>query len=157
MPADDCDALLRAARWTAAMPFLDPDGSGPLDRLPIRSPRRALCAAGGRAPGRQPIPDVRSATYCLFAAPVAGSRQGKIVLAELRDELDPETGERYTVKRYASEKSATEDGWRHVSVTLSPRNPDFEPIVLTVEDEAEVRVIAELVAVLGDSVATSAE
>jgi SNF2 family DNA or RNA helicase len=38
MPADDFDALLRAARWTAAMPFLDPDGSGPLERLPIRSP-----------------------------------------------------------------------------------------------------------------------
>ena len=38
MPNDDFDALLRAARWTAAMPFLDPDGSGPLDRLPIRSP-----------------------------------------------------------------------------------------------------------------------
>ena len=38
MPADDFDALVRAARWTAAMPFLDPDGAGPLERLPIRSP-----------------------------------------------------------------------------------------------------------------------
>lgn len=38
MPAEDFDALLRAARWTSAMPFLDPDGSGPLDRLPISSP-----------------------------------------------------------------------------------------------------------------------
>ncbi|MDP2182395.1 MAG: DISARM system SNF2-like helicase DrmD [Actinomycetota bacterium] len=38
MPAEDFDALLRSARWTSAMPFLDPDGSGPLDRLPFRSP-----------------------------------------------------------------------------------------------------------------------
>lgn len=38
MPAEDFDALLRAARWTAASPFLDPDGEGPLDRLPITSP-----------------------------------------------------------------------------------------------------------------------
>lgn len=38
MPPEDFDALLRAARWTSAMPFLDPDGSGPLDRLPFRSP-----------------------------------------------------------------------------------------------------------------------
>ena len=38
MPTEDFDALLRAARWTAAMPFLDPDGDGPLDRLPISSP-----------------------------------------------------------------------------------------------------------------------
>jgi len=38
MPPEDFDALLRAARWTAAMPFIDPDGEGPLDRLPISSP-----------------------------------------------------------------------------------------------------------------------
>lgn len=38
MPVDDFDALLRATRWSAAMPFLDPDGSGPLERLPISSP-----------------------------------------------------------------------------------------------------------------------
>lgn len=38
MPVDDFDALLRASRWTAASPFLDPDGDGPLQRLPISSP-----------------------------------------------------------------------------------------------------------------------
>jgi hypothetical protein len=38
MPPEDFDALLRATRWTASMPFLDPDGEGPLDRLPISSP-----------------------------------------------------------------------------------------------------------------------
>lgn len=38
MPPEDFDALLRAARWTAGSPFLDPDGEGPLDRLPISSP-----------------------------------------------------------------------------------------------------------------------
>jgi len=38
MPVEDYDALLRAARWSAATPFLDPDGSGPLGRLPFASP-----------------------------------------------------------------------------------------------------------------------
>jgi len=38
MPGDDFDALLRASRWTAASPFLDPDSNGPLERLPISSP-----------------------------------------------------------------------------------------------------------------------
>jgi len=38
MPVEDYDALLRATRWSAAMPFLDPDGSGPLGRLPVASP-----------------------------------------------------------------------------------------------------------------------
>lgn len=38
MPPEDFDALLRAARWTATSPYLDPDAEGPLDRLPISSP-----------------------------------------------------------------------------------------------------------------------
>ena len=86
--------------------------------------------------------------YCLFCAPVAGSRQGKTVLAQLRDATEPETGERYTVKRYFSEKVAGEDGWRHVRITLKPTNLSFAPIVLEEEDESTVRVIAEVIAVL---------
>jgi hypothetical protein len=38
MPVDDFDALLRATRWTATSPYLDPDGEGPIDRLPVSSP-----------------------------------------------------------------------------------------------------------------------
>lgn len=38
MPPEDFDALLRAARWTAAFPYLDPDDEGPVKRLPISSP-----------------------------------------------------------------------------------------------------------------------
>ena len=32
------DALLRAARWTALLPYLDPDGTGPLESSPLASP-----------------------------------------------------------------------------------------------------------------------
>ena len=38
MPVEAFDALLRATRWSAAMPFLDPSESGQLERLPISSP-----------------------------------------------------------------------------------------------------------------------
>src|SRR6185437_7660112 len=38
MSGDDFDAILRASRWSAAMPFIDPDGEGPVERLPIASP-----------------------------------------------------------------------------------------------------------------------
>ena len=38
MEGEDFDALLRAARWTAARPYLDPDGKGPVERLPVSSP-----------------------------------------------------------------------------------------------------------------------
>lgn len=38
MVCDDFDALIRAARWTAISPYLDPDAEGPLERLPASSP-----------------------------------------------------------------------------------------------------------------------
>ena len=38
IPPEDFDALLRATRWTAASPYLDPDAEEPVDRLPISSP-----------------------------------------------------------------------------------------------------------------------
>ncbi len=62
-----------------------------------------------------------------------------------------ETGERYTAKRYESDKAQTEDrAWRrHLKITLRPNNSDFDPIVLTCEDEGQVPLIAELVEVLG--------
>ena len=73
------------------------------------------------------------------------------MLVELRDEIDPETGERYTVKRYESEKApegGAAEGWRHARVVLRPRNPRFGPIVLAPEHEGQVRVVPELVEVL---------
>ena len=38
MPGEDFDALVRAARWGAIQPYLDPDGEGPLERMPISAP-----------------------------------------------------------------------------------------------------------------------
>ncbi|GEM_PF-129720 len=99
--------------------------------------------------GKSMEPKIPDGAFCLFRAPVEGSRQGKTLLVELRDALDPETGERYTVKRYESEKREEEGSWRHASVTLRPANPEFEPIVLEAADEERLRVVAELVAVLG--------
>ena len=95
-------------------------------------------------------PAIPDGAYCLFSAPVAGSRQGRTVLVQLRDSADPETGERYTVKRYHSEKVTAEDGtWRHLKITLKPNNSDFKSIELTCEDEGSVQVIAEMLEVVG--------
>jgi len=99
--------------------------------------------------GKSMEPAIIDGSYCLFAAPVAGTRQGKTVLVQLRDAADPETGERYTVKRYESEKTKVGDSWRHARITLKPVNPDFQPIVLTGAEEGALQVIAELVEVLG--------
>lgn len=71
------------------------------------------------------------------------------MLVQLRDGADPETGQRYTVKRYESKKTHAGDSWRHATITLKPINPDFEPIVLTGADKQDLRVVAELIEVLG--------
>ena len=90
--------------------------------------------------GKSMEPAIPDGAYCLFRAPVEGTRQGKTVLVEMRDAADPESGQRYTVKRYQSEKAAAEDSWHHSKITLSPINPDFEPIVLTGVDKGELQV-----------------
>ncbi|MBX3279776.1 MAG: DEAD/DEAH box helicase family protein [Acidobacteria bacterium] len=101
--------------------------------------------------GKSMEPAIPDGAYCLFRSPVEGARQGKIILVQLRDAADPETGQRYTVKRYESEKAAKGDLWRHERIILQPLNRDFEPIVLTGNDEGELQVIAELVEVLRES------
>ena len=102
--------------------------------------------------GRSMEPRIPDGSVCLFRQGVAGSRTGRIVLVRLRDAVDPETGERFTVKRYRSEKRAAADGpWRHVRITLEPLNPDFTPIELVAEDDRDagtVDVLAEFIDVL---------
>ncbi len=99
--------------------------------------------------GKSMEPAIPDGSFCLFASPVTGSRQGRTVLVQLRDETDPETGDRYTVKRYESDKVFREDGtWSHHRITLRPVNPAFRAIEITAEDEGRVRVIARFVEVL---------
>lgn len=95
---------------------------------------------------------IPNGAWCLFRANPAGTRQGKIVVVQHRSIADPETGGRYTIKRYTSEKRPSEEGgWRHERITLHPDSdrPEFAPIELIVHEEEEgVRVIAEMLMVL---------
>ena len=54
--------------------------------------------------GKSLEPRIPEGSYCVFSAPVEGTRHGRIVLVQLRDPVDPESGQRYTVKRYESLK-----------------------------------------------------
>jgi type I restriction enzyme R subunit len=99
--------------------------------------------------GKSMEPAIPDGSWCLFRAPVEGTRHGKTVLVQLRNTADPETGERYTVKRYESEKAPNGDSWRHERVTLKPTNPAFSQISLTGAERGELQVIAEVVDVLG--------
>jgi type I restriction enzyme R subunit len=102
-----------------------------------------------RVEGRSMEPEIPDGALCLFSAPVEGTRQGKTVFVQLHDEVDPETGERYTVKRYESEKASAGGSWRHTRITLKPANPDYPPIVLSPDQGERLQVVAELVEVLG--------
>lgn len=98
--------------------------------------------------GKSMEPDIPDGAYCLFRAPVEGTRQGKTVLVQLADAVDPETGGRYTVKRYESEKANKGDSWRHERITLKPANPEYAPIVLTPQEGGTIAVIAEMIEVI---------
>ena len=95
---------------------------------------------------------IPNGSWCLFRANPAGTRQGKIVVVQHRSIADPETGGRYTVKIYESEKLPTEDGgWRHERITLRPDSdrPGFEPIEISVREGQEgFLVVAEMLMVL---------
>ena len=102
-----------------------------------------------RASGRSMEPKIHDGDLCVMRANPQGTRQGKDVLAEHRRMDDPETGGAYSIKRYSSEKVATDDGsWRHERIILSPLNRDYEPIVIDEDSDGDCRIIAELVKVL---------
>ena len=98
--------------------------------------------------GESMEPVIPNGAYCLFRSPVHGTRQGKTVLVQLRDATDPETGQRYTVKRYESEKVSSDDSWHHATIRLSPVNRAFDPVVLSGVAEGELEVMAEFLEVL---------
>lgn len=95
---------------------------------------------------------IPNGSWCLFRANPAGTRQGKVVVVQHRSIADPETGGRYTVKLYTSEKvPAGEGGWRHERITLRPDSDrrEFEPIEISVgEGEDSFVVVAEMLTVL---------
>jgi type III restriction enzyme len=101
-----------------------------------------------RVQGKSMEPEIPDGAYCLFRQPRAGSREGRRVLVWHSGISDPLTGGHYTVKVYHSEKAIEGDEWTHIKIVLKPINADFEPIVLTAKDEGDVRVLAELAAVL---------
>ena len=95
---------------------------------------------------------IPNGSWCLFRANPPGTREGKVVVVQHRSIADPETGGRYTVKLYASEKVLEEDGgWRHQRITLRPDSdrPGFEPLEIDLGDGDDgFSVAAEMLMVL---------
>ncbi len=96
--------------------------------------------------GRSMEPLIPDGSLCLFRAAVAGSRNEKLVLVEM---LGRGSNDRYTVKRYRSEKVQDAEGtWSHARIRMEPLNPEFEAWDLDAKEAENLRVIAEFVCVL---------
>ncbi len=113
-------------------------------------PRRGLFVAQvvSRSMNRR-IPE---GAWCVFELLPEGSRDGKVVVVRHPNIHDDELGGHYTIKVYRSEKELSADGtWRHRRLRLEPRSTDagYAPIVFEDLEEGEVKIIAELVEVLG--------
>jgi hypothetical protein len=94
---------------------------------------------------------IANGAWCLFRSNPAGTRHGKVVLAQHRSISDPDFGGSHTVKLYRSEKRAAPDGgWTHERVTLNPDSddPTFAPLIFEADAAGELTIVAELVTVL---------
>lgn len=98
--------------------------------------------------GKSMEPKIPDGAYCLFKGPVEGSRTGRDLLMQHRSITDPDHGGSYTVKRFDSGKVTGKLTLnRKGTIFLRPLNHEYEPIIF--EDENEIRVIAEVIEVLG--------
>lgn len=94
---------------------------------------------------------IPNGVWCVFRANPAGSKQGKVVVAQHRSIHDVDLGGSYTVKVYQSEKAAEADGaWHHERITLKPDTSvaGYAPIVIEGDGLDGLAIVAELVKTL---------
>lgn len=146
---DQSNTVILTTLRAAAGAWSDPQSVEVLGRARLRNPiRNTEKLFIARVEGHSMEPRIPHNSYGLFRWHKAGSRSGKVVLAEHHSIDDPETGGSFTVKKYESEKRVTEELFEHLRIRLLPLNPAFNPIEITAENADEVRVIAEFVEVL---------
>lgn len=102
-----------------------------------------------QAVGHSMEPLIHDGDYCVFRANLAGSRQGKIVLAEHHNYYDPDYTGSYSIKTYTSKKSFDAEGnWAHEEIVLQPQNSNYSPIIIEEENADEFRIIGEFIGIL---------
>jgi len=106
--------------------------------------------------GKSMEPTIPDGSYCIFRRDKGGTRNGLVVLVESNRIKDPENGQRFTVKRYHSEKVFFDDGtWRHKKLILSPDNKEFKDIVLEDVFPGDFRVVADFGTTISSGVPAS--
>ncbi|HEX4749391.1 MAG TPA: S24 family peptidase [Bryobacteraceae bacterium] len=97
-----------------------------------------------RIQGHSMEPRIPDGSLCVFRRNVVGSRQGRLVLVRNSELADDN---QYTVKRYKSEKTFTEDGFAQTRIRLESLNPAYPSWDLD-EDAEKYQVVAEFVRVV---------
>jgi len=96
---------------------------------------------------------IKNNSICIFRESLGGSRNGKIVIVENYGKDDEEYNSSFTIKTYASEKRASDDGeWEHSVILLKPNSTEskFKDIVLHEKDCENMRIVGEFVTVLDE-------
>src|SRR5580704_1861204 len=100
-----------------------------------------------RVAGRSMEPLIPDGAYCLFRRVALPSSPERAVLVRHAGAANPESGGEYTVKRYREGKGMNGEK----QVVLEPANNAFAPMVITSPGVDDVRVIGEVVEILGMS------
>jgi len=94
---------------------------------------------------------IPNGAICLFEKYSGGTRNGKIVLVEMTDFTDSDTGSNYTIKEYTSKKTTSEEGWKHEEIVLLPKSDQsYFPIILRDEETINLKVVGVFIKVLGE-------
>ena len=104
-----------------------------------------------RVNGKSMEPLIPDGSWCLFRPCPAGSREGRIVLVQFNTVGTGESGGRFTVKKYHSEKTVAADGWRHERIQLLPVNREFEKIEIEPLNSEDLLIVGEYVKTCGKS------
>ena len=99
-----------------------------------------------RVRGHSMEPKIKDGSWNLFRPCPQGSREGRIVLVQFNSMGDLENGGRFTVKKYHSAKTVSEDDWQHDCIELLPLNPDYDSIIVEPHEATEMVVVGEWVA-----------
>lgn len=81
------------------------------------------------AKGKSMLPLIKDGDFCVFEWCNWEPDNGDITLTQCMD-IDEDYGVRFTIKRYYSEKGASENGSQNSRIVLRPLNPDYDVIEL---------------------------
>jgi len=86
---------------------------------------------------------IPNGSICLFRKYSGGSRNGRIVLVELTDIQDSDSGSCYTIKEYQSKKKVDYNQWSHESIILKPQTFEskYSDIIISEDDLNAIKVI----------------